>query len=668
MRTTMHSARAWSNRLTRSLCALVSLVILSWTSVGSGQIPDYEDFANDTAAHSGIDSSSVVNLMVVAKKTKAPQGKDLPLALVIDIAPGWHIWLPEQLELQLTGVGKFEGATHTKLTIESKDNGIQANEGFAQWPEHHTFDADLGGGPQTLACFEERTIVYLPARVLEDAPLGPARVTVKLFLQSCNESVCKQNAEVVASLDLEIVSADSPTEVTDVGNIFDGFEYEKAYKQVYSGVAAPDLVKFDIFGWEWVVNAAGAGLYLLLAVAALGGFLLNLTPCVLPVIPIKIMGLSASAEGSRAKTFILGLALGAGVIGFWLLLGFLIAYVAAFTASNQLFQYPWFTITVGVFIAAMAVGMCGLFAIELPQSVYKFNPGHDSLFGSFLFGIMTAILSTPCTAPFMGAAAGWAATKTPTVTLMVFAAIGLGMALPYIILSAYPKLISRMPRTGPASELIKQFMGLLMLAAAAYFIGVGVSGLLVSPPNPPTKLYWWAVAAPLVIAGLWLVYRTIKITPSFGNRLTFGLIGLLLAVGAVLGAIRFTDKGPIDWTYYTHQRFDDALSEGRIVVLEFTAEWCINCKTLEETVLNTETVSKLMAEEDIKPIKIDLTKGYKDGNERLTSSGRITIPLFQVFAANGEEVFKSDTYTKQQVVEAIAKARKINSGGAPPTP
>ena len=122
----------------------------------------------------------------------------------------------------------------------------------------------------------------------------------------------------------------------------------------------------------------------------------------------------------------------------------------------------------------MAIGMGGLFSIRLPNTVYKVNPKQDSWFGSFLFGVMTAVLSTPCTAPFMGAAAAWAATQSPTLTLIVFGAIGFGMAIPYLILAAFPHLVEKMPKAGAASEVIKQVMGLLMLAAAAYFIGVGL--------------------------------------------------------------------------------------------------------------------------------------------------------------------------------------------------
>ena len=127
-----------------------------------------------------------------------------------------------------------------------------------------------------------------------------------------------------------------------------------------------------------------------------------------------------------------------GVLVFWMVLGTMIALVSGFSATNQLFQYPAFTILVGLIIGVMATGMFGFFSMRLPNFVYMINPEQDTLHGSFGLGILAAILSTPCTAPFMGAAAAWASTKQPATTLATFAAIGTGMALPYLVLAASP--------------------------------------------------------------------------------------------------------------------------------------------------------------------------------------------------------------------------------------
>jgi thiol:disulfide interchange protein DsbD len=322
--------------------------------------------------------------------------------------------------------------------------------------------------------------------------------------------------------------------------------------------------------------------------------------------------------------------------------------------------------------------MCGLFAIRLPSAVYMVSPKHDTLSGSFLFGIMTAVLSTPCTAPLMGAAMAWAVTKSPAITMVTFAAIGIGMGLPYLVLSAFPKLTDKMPKAGPASELIKQIMGLLMLAAAAYFVGVGMSGLLAQPPQPPSRAYWWVVAAVVVVAGAWLVIKTWKLTagkapdremeahkptdfrlPEHAVMWRFWMtsLGGLIAAAGIFMAVGLTDHGPIKWVWYTPETLQKAFDEDKIVVMEFTAEWCLNCKALEETVLSTDTVADAMAAPDVEPIKVDLTGNNTLGNEMLHKVGRHQIPLLVVFSPDGSQVFIGDFYTSEQVLDAIQEAR-----------
>ena len=173
----------------------------------------------------------------------------------------------------------------------------------------------------------------------------------------------------------------------------------------------------------------GLGFSGLLALAALGGLLLNLTPCVLPVLPIKAMGLAAKAD-SRAEAAAAGGLTGLGIVGFWLALGGAIASLTGLSAVHSLFQRPAFTLGVGVMIAVMAAGMAGWFTVPLPRSVYAIDTAKGGWLGHVLLGVMTAVLSTPCTAPFMGSAAAWATTQPGGVTLAVFGAIGAGMALP----------------------------------------------------------------------------------------------------------------------------------------------------------------------------------------------------------------------------------------------
>jgi thiol:disulfide interchange protein DsbD len=388
--------------------------------------------------------------------------------------------------------------------------------------------------------------------------------------------------------------------------------------------------------------------------------LLNFTPCVLPLIPIKIISLSHVAQ-NRRQCFLLGLAMFLGVLVFWLILGMMIALVSGFSATNQLFQYPAFTIIVGIIIGIMASGMFGFFAMRLPNFIYMINPEQDTLHGSFGLGILAAILSTPCTAPFMGAAAAWAATQPASTTLATFAAIGIGMALPYLVLSASPALVEKMPKAGPASVLIKEVMGLFMLAAAVYFIGVGLTTIFSAPPNPPSRLYWWPVMLFSFAAGGWLAYRTLRIASSKKIKAFFVVFGILVMYFSAWGAARLTNQGPIDWVYFSEKRFEAAVAERKVVVMVFTAEWCLNCKAIEQGVLNNPKVAALLKRDEIVAMKVDITGKNPAGKAKLREVGNLTIPLLVIFSPNGEQVFKSDFYTVEQILNAVTEALQLRS-------
>jgi len=206
-------------------------------------------------------------------------------------------------------------------------------------------------------------------------------------------------------------------------------------------------------------------------------------------------------------------------------------------------------------------------------------------------------------------------------------------------------------------------MGLLLLAAAAYFTGAGISGLLVTPPEPPSHAYWWAVALLGAGAGAWLLVRTMRLTRRPVNRMVFGGTGAFILAVSVLIGLSQTAKGPVDWTYYTPERLAEAQRSGKVVVIDFTAEWCANCKTLEALVLNTPSVSKELNAADVAPIKVDLTGNNEAGNALLKKSNRVTIPLLLVYGRDGSVVMNTENYTAQQVLDAIAAARAKGAAG-----
>ncbi|MEJ2102648.1 MAG: cytochrome c biogenesis protein CcdA, partial [Desulfobacterales bacterium] len=573
---------------------------------------------------------------------RARPGEEVTLAIVLKIQKGFHI-NADQRQVKL-----FEDFKPFPTNVQVVDASEGVTIESARFPQAKPIKADYSN--QALMSFKDRTIIYLPMKLDQQLQPGSIELEIKVEYQACSDRFCLLPTKQLLKDTLAVVEAGSATSKIN-RELF-------ADLSIAGPVSPAGAVDFGLFGWEFSINgSSGFGWLLVLIAAAFGGMLLNFTPCVLPLIPVKIISLSHVAE-DRKKCFLLGLSMSLGVLAFWTVLGILIAWVSDFTAANQLFQYPAFTILVGIIIGIMAIGMFGFFSVHLPRFVYMINPRQERLEGSFALGILAAVMSTPCTAPFMGAAAAWAATQAPLTTLSTFAAIGGGMALPYLILSSFPTLVNRMPKTGQASELIKQVMGIFMLAAAAYFLGIGISALVSLPPQPPSRIYWWPVMSLVAVGGIWLAYRSLRLASKKITQIVCVGLGIILIVSPIWGALRLSADGPIHWIYYTPQRLEDAFKQGKIVVMDFTAEWCLNCKALEEGVLRDQKITHLLASKNIVPMKVDITGNNPQAKAKLKEIGSLTVPLLVIFTPDGQPVFKSDFYTVDQVLRAIKAVTK----------
>ncbi len=630
--------------------------------------------AFNAGAQSGAGGSAPVfggdgplSLRIVVSKDGVRAGDQIAIGVVFDLEPGWHLHTNEPVPTPGMLREKFE-----PIPTEVGVGGVVgATVGPIQWPPIHTVPVDLvgSGQPEPYGVFEGRAAIYVPVMVAIDAP-SVVELELEIAWQACDDKGCMMPERLVERVRIPVVSADSSVgagtavegATPSEPGVFEAFDVgvfgrASAFGAEIAAARATGGAKFNVFGREFTVDTSGAvGLAGLLALAVIGGFVLNLTPCVLPVIPIKILGLSQAAA-NPARCLLLGVVMSVGVVAFWLGIGAAITFVAGFTAINTLFQQPWFSIVVSVVITVMALGMLGLFAAGLPQWVYRINPRHDSIHGSFLFGVMTAVLSTPCTAPFMGSAAAWATQQRSVITLATFAAIGLGMALPYLVLSANPKWVNKVPRTGPASELVKQVMGLLMLGVAVFFLGTGIGPLMMKEPgDPPLRVHWWLVAAIVTAACAWMLYRTVKITGRPVRRSMVGLVAILLAGASVVFAIEQNDRGPVRWQAWTPARFEEARATGKVVVVDFTAEWCLNCKALEASVLHRRDVAEMLNSPDVIAMKVDITAGYPAGVAFMKELEWANIPLLAIFGPGFPEPAKYDSYTQATVLDAIERA------------
>ncbi len=612
-----------------------------------------QEFDPSTLSGGGIgETDEKVTLTAKVSRTEVTPGSRFVIAVILDHAPHWHSHTNDP---QVPKTWDFSPIA-TVVKVPTVDGLSLAR---IQWPKTDFVTADLAatGKPEPYGVFSNRAVIYVPFNVDPNAAPGPRTIELAVSYQACDDKICQSPVDdkIKFTVNVGTKVVDAADQSDFAGFDIAGFEWSNARN-----------VTFGFFGKEFKVDSAGTiGLLLLLGAAVLGGFLLNLTPCVLPVIPIKMMGLSHAA-GTRSRTLLLGVMMAAGVIAFWVAIGAAIAFVKSFTAANQLFQNSWFSIGVGLFIAFMAVGMFGAFTLNLPQWVYAVDPKRSTVGGSVVFGVMTAVLSTPCTAPFGGAAMAWAATQTLWITLATFAAIGLGMAIPYLILAAFPQLVKGVPKTGPASELLKQVMGLLMIAVAIFFIGVGLDPMFRGPVDPPIRFHWWLTAAVVVGSAVWMIYRLFKLKVQMMPRVVVSLGGLAVAIGMVMFTISVTDRGPIWWVGFTNERYARAVKENKVIITDFTAEWCFNCKALETAVLHKPEVVAAFNDPNVVAFRVDMTGANPEGQARLKELKWLGIPLLTIQGPGLGEPAKFDTYTPQVVLDAMAQVgfKGAKSGAA----
>jgi len=590
-----------------------------------------------------------VEVRAVAAKPTLRPGDQIVIAVVYEHKSGFHSW-PNQPVIP-PELGAF---TPIPTTLEVLSVPDDAEVRPIQWPAPEAVEVNYTGTPIQLLSFVDRATAYVPIDLPPTQQLGEFSLELSAGYQACDDRLCYPPQTVALSVPITVVAADAEIAVElNEPELFAGFGLE-GY-----GTAGAQLqpISMNVFGWQFTFNPHGPlGMVLLLLVAAVGGLVLNFTPCVLPVIPMKIIGISQASDDA-SRSLMLGISMTLGVVAFWIGLGGAIAFISGFGAISSLFQTSWFAPLVGIVVAVMAGGMMGMFDFRLPQVVYKLNPGQDSLPGSFGFGILTAILSTPCTAPFMAGASAWAATQAPATTLSTFAAIGAGMALPYLLLSARPGWVKKMPKTGPASVLVKQVMGLLMFAVASFFLGTSIAAWSQQVPDPPSRAYWWIICGFVVAAFVWATIRTFGITRSPSRRTAVGIIAAGFSALCILMTAGFSSAGPIDWTYYTPDRFESSVRRGEVIVLDFTAEWCLNCKALEHGVLFREDVVEVLNGPGVTPMRIDLTGDNPPGKAKLAELEWVGIPLLAVYGPDTgyDNPIKYDSYTVGMVIDAVRR-------------
>jgi thiol:disulfide interchange protein DsbD len=408
-------------------------------------------------------------------------------------------------------------------------------------------------------------------------------------------------------------------------------------------------------------GGAGGGADLGLAAAAafafLGGLILNLMPCVFPILAMKAASL-AGHGGEEAGARRQGLAFGAGaVVTFVGLAGLLIALKAAGSAIGWGFQLqsPPVVAVLALLMLAVALDLSGVFEVGTSlQGAGSSLASRGGLIGAFFTGLLAVVVAAPCTAPFMGPALGWALTQPAAAALTVFLALGIGFAAPFVAVAFVPGLLARLPRPGPWMDVFRKALAFPMYGAALWLAWVLAQQ---AGPEDLAKLF----AAGVVVAlAAWLAGIAQKRAAMGGKPLSLAASAVVLAVLAV-AAVAWPQAKASEMPSepYSPARLVELRASGRPVFVNYTAAWCVSCQVNDKVAISTHAVESAFARHKVAYLKADWTKRDAVIAAELASHGRAGVPLYLVYGkSGGDGVILPSILTPDIVVKAVEAADK----------
>ena len=397
-------------------------------------------------------------------------------------------------------------------------------------------------------------------------------------------------------------------------------------------------------------------LFLLLVFAFLGGLILNIMPCVFPILSIKVLRFIQYSEDSSVETYKFGLSYSLGVILSFLLIALiLIGLKSSGEVIGWGFQLQYPLVISILFYLFIALGFLFMSNLVIGSQLGNLNSlvkVKNESFESFLTGILAVVVASPCTAPFMGSAIGFALLQPSFNSILIFLSLGIGFALPYFILSIKPTLLSFLPRPGPWMETFKQFMAFPMWASALWLLWV-LSGQVDSDTVILVLIGGLALSL-----SLWLLEKNtteIKLVKWILRGTAIVLIGFSIYIIPTSYSTKeeiFT-KDEI----YSEQRLRELRNSNQIVFLNFTADWCITCKVNERVALKTQKVQKILKRESINYLEADWTRKDEMIASKLEEFGRSGVPLYLLYPSKGKPIILPEILTEDILIKYLLEVR-----------
>lgn len=414
----------------------------------------------------------------------------------------------------------------------------------------------------------------------------------------------------------------------------------------------------------------------ILGVAFLGGLILNVMPCVLPVLTLKVFHLVEHSENDAATNKMHGIAYTAGVLVAFAI--FAAVVIGLRSGGENLgwgmqFQNAGFLAVITAVIFAFALNALGVFELTIGMGG---GGASDGYWGSFTTGIFATVMSTPCSAPFLGfAAAAALGSQVPGwQTVVIFLMIGLGLAFPFLVIAFVPASRKLLPKPGAWMDTFKSIMGFTLMGAAAWLLSILLNKL--SKDASQNYLYFLVLLA----LALWGMERFGGLIHGLARRLTVRGIGLVAIVAGAILLVDLTPRpktavaassisaekggplppvvkdGKIVWTAYDKKTIQAAHAKQRPVFADFTADWCLSCKANEKAVIETDAIRSTLEKTKVLPMKADMTDDDEVLEAEMERLGRAGIPIYVIYYPDGTHKLLPEVITIAMLKEALEGA------------
>ena len=401
-----------------------------------------------------------------------------------------------------------------------------------------------------------------------------------------------------------------------------------------------------------------SGLLAAVIFGIIAGFILNFTPCVLPVVSLKVMSFVQHADKNRKEVFLLGLTFSLGILTSFAVLASLAAFFGYLWGG--LFQHRVFLVVMTGLVFALALSLLGVYTLNIPSVAGRAAKPKENMFSdAYLKGLLATLLATPCSGPFLGGTLAWTLSQPPPVIFLVFMCIGLGMSLPYLLLTVNPAFLKFVPKSGAWTKTFEQVMAFLLMFTVIYLITI-----FDEASKMPAITFLGFIAV-----GFWQYGKYGSIIYSRIQRLvSLILLIIIISAGYFLSFnYLYEERGvhEIGFRNFSVERMLENRNRGTISMVEFTAAWCPNCRLVEKSSLYTSGVASAVEAGGIDFMKADITSTNPAAERLLSLLGGQSIPVLAVIPpgkAFVKPIILRDIYSEKDVLKALEIARKESAG------